>query len=30
MFCLPLLMGNLFQQLYSMADSMIVGRFMGT
>ena len=30
MFCLPLLVGNLFQQLYSMADSMIVGRFMGT
>ena len=29
-FCLPLLVGNLFQQLYSMADSMIVGRFMGT
>ena len=30
LFCLPLLVGNLFQQLYSMADSMIVGRFMGT
>ena len=30
LFCLPLLIGNLFQQLYSMADSMIVGRFMGT
>ena len=30
LFCLPLLVGNLFQQLYSMADSMIVGRYMGT
>ena len=29
-FCLPLLIGNLFQQLYSMADSVIVGRYMGT
>lgn len=28
-FCVPLLIGNLFQQLYSMADSMIVGRLMG-
>lgn len=28
-FFFPLLMGNLFQQVYSMADSMIVGRFVG-
>ena len=28
-FALPLIMGNLFQQFYNMADSMIVGRFVG-
>lgn len=26
-FCLPMLLGNLFQQLYSMADAIIVGKF---
>lgn len=28
-FCVPLLIGNLFQQFYSMTDSVIVGRLMG-
>lgn len=28
-FALPLICGNLFQQLYSMVDSIIVGRFLG-
>ncbi len=28
-FCLPLLLGNLFQQFYSLVDTMIVGRFLG-
>lgn len=28
-FALPLLFGNLFQQLYSMVDSVVVGRFVG-
>ncbi len=28
-FCLPLMIGNLFQQLYNMADTIIVGRFVG-
>ena len=28
-FALPLLMGNLFQQLYNTADSLIVGNFLG-
>lgn len=28
-FCLPLICGNLFQQLYSMVDSIIVGQFIG-
>ena len=28
-FALPMLAGNLFQQLYNIADSMIVGRFLG-
>jgi len=28
-FCIPLLFGNLFQQFYNMADSIIVGRFLG-
>lgn len=30
MFSLPLLAGNLFQQAYNLADSVIVGRFVGT
>ena len=29
-FSLPVLLGNLFQQLYSMVDTIIVGRFVGT
>ena len=28
-FSLPMMLGNLFQQLYTMADSVIVGRFVG-
>lgn len=28
-FCLPLMAGNLFQQFYNMADTIIVGRFVG-
>lgn len=28
-FCLPLMMGNLFQQFYNMADIIIVGQFVG-
>lgn len=28
-FCLPLIAGNIFQQLYNMVDSIIVGRFVG-
>ena len=28
-FCVPLLIGNLFQQFYNLADSIIVGRFIG-
>ena len=28
-FALPILIGNLFQQFYNMADSVIVGRFVG-
>nr|WP_308464082.1 MATE family efflux transporter [Enterocloster alcoholdehydrogenati] len=28
-FALPLILGNLFQQFYNMADSMIVGNFLG-
>ncbi len=28
-FMIPMLIGNVFQQLYSMVDSMIVGRFVG-
>ncbi len=27
LFALPMLIGNIFQQLYSMVDAMIVGRF---
>lgn len=30
LFSLPLLLGNLFQQLYNMADGIIVGQFIGT
>lgn len=29
-FAIPLIFGNLFQQLYSMVDTIIVGRFLGT
>lgn len=29
-FSIPLIFGNLFQQFYSMVDTMIVGRFLGT
>ena len=29
-FCLPLMLGQFFQQLYNMVDSIIVGRFAGT
>lgn len=29
-FCLPLLAGNLFQQFYSLVDTVIVGQFVGT
>lgn len=28
-FCLPLMLGNLFQQFYNMADMIIVGKFVG-
>lgn len=28
-FCLPLLAGNIFQQCYNLADTIIVGRFLG-
>lgn len=28
-FCIPLVLGNLFQQLYNMVDSIIVGQFVG-
>ena len=28
-FSIPLLIGNVFQQLYSMVDTIIVGRFVG-
>lgn len=28
-FSLPMMLGNLFQQLYTMTDSVIVGRFIG-
>ncbi|MGM9625482.1 MAG: MATE family efflux transporter [Eubacteriales bacterium] len=30
LFSLPILVGNLFQQFYNMADSIIVGQFIGT
>lgn len=29
MFSIPMLIGNLFQQLYNMADAIIVGKFVG-
>ena len=29
-FVLPIFLGNLFQQLYSMVDTIIVGKFVGT
>lgn len=29
-FCLPILLGNLMQQFYNMADAAIVGKFIGT
>ncbi len=29
LFCIPLLIGNLFQQFYNLADSIIVGKFLG-
>ncbi|HCU59093.1 MAG TPA: MATE family efflux transporter [Alphaproteobacteria bacterium] len=29
LFCLPLLIGNLFQQLYNITDTLIVGRLLG-
>ena len=29
-FALPLLVGNIFQQLYNMVDSIVVGRYVGT
>lgn len=28
-FSIPMLIGNLFQQAYNLADSMIVGKFLG-
>ena len=28
-FALPMLIGNLFQQLYNLVDSMVVGQFVG-
>ena len=28
-FALPIILGNLFQQFYNMADTIIVGRFVG-
>ena len=29
LFALPMIMGNLLQQFYNIADTMIVGRFLG-
>lgn len=29
-FALPMLVGNIFQQLYNMVDSIIVGKFVGS
>lgn len=28
-FCIPMLLGNLFQQLYNMVDTIVVGRYVG-
>ena len=28
-FIIPIILGNLFQQLYNLADTVIVGRFVG-
>ena len=28
-FCIPMLIGNIIQQLYSMVDSVVVGRYIG-
>ena len=28
-FAFPMIIGNLFQQFYTMADSVVVGRFVG-
>ena len=28
-FALPLMMGNVFQQLYTVVDTMVVGKFLG-
>ena len=28
-FMIPIILGNLFQQLYNLADTVIVGRFVG-
>ena len=28
-FCIPMIFGNIFQQLYSMVDSIVVGRYVG-
>ena len=30
LYSLPILIGNLFQQMYSMVDTIIVGKFLGT
>ena len=30
LFAIPLFLGNLFQQLYNTADSLIVGNFLGS
>ena len=29
-FAVPMFLGNLFQQLYNMADSLVVGNFLGS
>ena len=29
MFALPMILGNLLQQIYNIADTMVVGRFLG-
>ncbi|WP_155833221.1 hypothetical protein [Butyrivibrio sp. WCD3002] len=29
LFALPALIGNIFQQIYNIADSIIIGRFVG-